>query len=148
MSMSIWDEFGCPTYRRYWMITYILLRVSSTDKCTFGILKDERNIPFLVTLELPWLDNQHNVSCIPTGTYECFRENSPKHGIVFELRNVPDRQEVQVHIGNYPKDTLGCILVGQKYTGEASIGESTLAFKTFMDKLEGVDKFTLKIIEV
>jgi hypothetical protein len=129
------------------MITYILLRVSSTYKCTFGVMKDERNIPFCVTLELPWLDNQHNISCIPSGTYECFRELSPKHGICFELRNVPDRQEIQIHIGNYPKDTLGCILVGKEFGGEAAISISTLAYKNFMDRLEGVDKFTLRIID-
>jgi hypothetical protein len=127
------------------MKTYTLLRIASNDKCTFGIMKDENNIPFCVTLELPWLDNKHNVSCIPMGTYECFRENSPKHGICFELKSVPDRQEVQIHIGNYPKDTLGCILVGMSFNGDYSIGSSTEAFHRFMNNLAGVDKFTLKI---
>jgi hypothetical protein len=31
---------------------------------------------------------------------------------LLELSNVPGRDLVQVHIGNYPTNTIGCLLVG------------------------------------
>jgi hypothetical protein len=141
---EIWHCF-CPMRRK--MITYILQRLSSNDICTLGVIKDEKNNPFMDTLELPWLNNQHNISCIPTGIYNCARTIHPKHGEVFQVMDVPDRNDILIHVGNFPKDTNGCILVGLSFTSEASIGESRIAFKKFMDRLDGVEKFTLKIQE-
>ncbi len=64
------------------------------------------------TLELPWLENQRGVSCIPRGTYKAFKRNSPKNGLVVEFRNVPDRSNIQIHSGNYTRQIEGCVLVG------------------------------------
>ena len=64
------------------------------------------------TLELPWLENQRGVSCVPRGTYKAFKRNSPKNGLVVEFRNVPDRSNIQIHSGNYTRQIEGCILVG------------------------------------
>jgi hypothetical protein len=130
------------------MLTYILMRISMTNDCTFGVMKDENNIPFMVTLELPWRNNQHDISCIPVGTYKCIRINSPKHGNCFELQGVQDRQSVEIHIGNYPKDTEGCILTGTSFDGTAAVGRSTEAFQKFMQKLNGQNEFNLRIQEV
>ncbi len=65
-----------------------------------------------VTLELPWKDNNTDASCVPYGTYYGnFRyDKSDKWRI--ELLDVPKRSSVQIHIGNYPWETTGCILVG------------------------------------
>lgn len=68
------------------------------------------------TLELPWLENQRGISCIPRGTYRAFKRNSPKNGAVFELRNVPQRSNIQCHAGNYTRQIEGCILVGSSIT--------------------------------
>jgi hypothetical protein len=130
------------------MPTYILQRLSSSDKCTLGVMKDENNVPFITTLELPWLDNKDNISCIPAGIYECERYKSPKRGyVVFLLKNVPDRDFVEIHIGNFPKDTDGCILIGMSFMSDCSIGDSRDAFSKFMNKLEGQDKLTLKVVD-
>jgi hypothetical protein len=65
-------------------------------------------------------------TCIPAGKYKIgFREElSPltkKYRQMFpwfvwhlEIKNVPDFKYIYIHIGNYPKDTNGCILVGKE----------------------------------
>lgn len=78
--------------------------------CTLGRLSADSFQCF--TLELPWLENQRGVSCIPRGQYKAFKRNSPKNGLVVEFRNVPDRSNIQIHSGNYTRQIEGCILVG------------------------------------
>lgn len=52
-------------------------------------------------------------TAIPVGVYAVRLYDSPKHGPdTPELVNVPGFHHVQVHSGNGPRDTLGCILVG------------------------------------
>jgi hypothetical protein len=70
----------------------------------------------LFTLEPAWLNNQANISCIPTGVYLVRWEDRPKHGRVLALVYVPNREDILIHVGNYPKDTEGCILVGRGVT--------------------------------
>jgi len=67
------------------------------------------------TLELPDLHNQHQISCIPAGTYAVVKRNSPKYGTHFYITNVPGRDMILIHSGNYYTDILGCILVGDSY---------------------------------
>lgn len=96
------------------------------------------------TLELAWRDNQRGISCIPEGTYECKAAHSPSRGYsVYWLQNVPGRKDVQIHIGNFPEDIRGCILVGKK-RGKNSVLSSRVAFDDFMDRMGGED-FTLEI---
>ena len=64
------------------------------------------------TLELPWFLNAKNISCIPTGTYRWVRHKSHSKGWSLWITNVPERSEVMMHVGNYPKNSRGCILVG------------------------------------
>ena len=65
------------------------------------------------TLELPFLDNKTNVSCIyPASGYVGRKHVSPKNGDVIAIDNVMDRTHIQVHSGNYTSQIQGCILVG------------------------------------
>lgn len=79
--------------------------------CTVGVLNygDFR----CFTLELPDLDNQPNISCIPQGTYKCSKFTSPTHGLCVAVHNVPNRTLIRIHTGNFTRQILGCILVGQ-----------------------------------
>ncbi len=80
------------------------------DDCTLGRLVCG---PFqCFTLELPFEGNAPDVSCIIPGTYSAFKRTSPTNGPCIELRDVPGREYVQIHKGNYTRDILGCILVG------------------------------------
>jgi hypothetical protein len=64
------------------------------------------------SLELPDENNKRNVSCIPEGTYQAIKHQSPKHGDSLWVQNVPNRSEILIHKGNYYTDILGCILIG------------------------------------
>lgn len=96
----------------------LLNRIEYEKKQTLGIMsvsnKDEI-IYSCKTLELPYLNNQKRISCIPKGEYEVVKHVSPKFGKCFWIKNVPDRSEILIHKGNYHKDTLGCILVGAAF---------------------------------
>jgi hypothetical protein len=123
-----------------------LRRLSDTGRATFGILSDAENKQLAVTLELPWKLNAHNVSCVPAGTYDVHRRWSPKHKCeVFELAGVPDRGNIELHVGNVPADSLGCILLGTSF-GEGSIRDSRRAFDRFMALMKDVNGFTLTIL--
>ena len=64
------------------------------------------------TLELPWKDNEQNISCIPEGEYKAVKFLSPSKGEVMLLQHVPNRTYIEIHAGNYTRQILGCILVG------------------------------------
>jgi hypothetical protein len=65
------------------------------------------------TLELPWKDNERKVSCIPIGKYDVVKRKSPKYGNHFHVQDVPNRDMILIHSGNYISDILGCILPGR-----------------------------------
>lgn len=83
-----------------------------------------------VTLELPDNGNQQFTSCIPEGVYEVIKIDSPKRGMCFHVTNVPGRDSILIHKGNYTEDTQGCILPGQYFTdinddGNIDVDESS-----------------------
>ena len=120
-----------------------LIRDDQDDVRTMGYLLDGED-RLAETLELPWRDNQRGISCIPEGTYKCELAPSPSRGYsVYWLQNVPGRQDVQIHIGNFPKDIRGCILVGEE-RGVDQVVHSKRAFDAFMARMGGKD-FTLTI---
>jgi len=123
------------------MSTVKLIRVVSTDKATFGnlIYKD---IPLGVTLELPYKDNQTDISCIPMGTYEVEKYHSHKYPDVWKIKDVPGRTDILIHIGNYLKDTHGCVLVATSFNND-SISSSGVAFRKLRNILP--DNFSLKV---
>ena len=113
-----------------------LIRDDQTDVRTLGTIfdGDER---VCETLELPWRGNKRGVSCIPEGSYECKLAPSPSRGYeVYWLQDVPGRKDVQIHIGNFPKDIRGCILVGEQ-RGVDQVAHSKMAFNKFMTKMGG-----------
>lgn len=67
-------------------------------------------------LELPWNNNEQNYSCIPEGEYEYTKGKNSLGKPVLNILNVPNRSEIQVHIGNFVKQILGCLLVGTSLT--------------------------------
>jgi hypothetical protein len=68
------------------------------------------------TLELPWKHNKHNISCIPYGSYGGYVRTDGTKGWRIELTGVPSRSHTQIHVGNYPSEIRGCILVGTGFT--------------------------------
>ncbi|MDA8596299.1 DUF5675 family protein [Flavobacteriaceae bacterium] len=65
---------------------------------------------FGFSIELPWKENQVNISCIPEGIYELERRVSNKFGQHLIIPNVPGRRLILIHPANYAlKELEGCI---------------------------------------
>lgn len=93
---------------------------------------------------------QKGITAIPTGRYKVVMNvQSPKFskykqyefckGYLPRLVDVPGYEGVLIHIGNYPKDTDGCILVG-KNTVKGAVMNSTATFKKLYDILKNADE--------
>jgi len=99
-------------------VTAKLVRAAGDQFDTLGMLilfdENENNIFNCDTLELPDNNNQHNISCIPNGTYQVVKVQSSFHirEPHFIIMNVPNREGIAIHVGNSAHDTKGCILVG------------------------------------
>ena len=97
-------------------VNLLLIRDDFSDKSTLGKLFLNGEM-FCQTLELPYLDNQRSISCIPEGQYKVrlrtAKESSSRDYLHLLVQDVKGRSYILFHIGNFPKDTKGCILVGQ-----------------------------------
>lgn len=81
------------------------------------------------------LNAQVKPRAIPPGQYELTIRWSPRFGKQMpHIENVPGFSGIEIHIGNYPPDTHGCLIVG-KVRATDSVGKSVVAFNDFMDKL-------------
>ena len=68
------------------------------------------------TIELPDLNNIRKKSCIPEGTYKVTARTSEKYGQHLHINDVPDRDLILMHNGNFISQTEGCVLVGDGHT--------------------------------
>lgn len=137
----------------------VLIRTQKRDDGVFGELYDAQMNQIAVTLEHAY-DSGHGdgsyASKLPAGQYQCIRgehrlHSSPIPFATFEITGVPGHSQILFHVGNYNKDSDGCVLLG-KYTQEANgtqmIGLSRSTFYKFMTLQSGVDKFTLIVKDV
>ena len=126
----------------------IILNRWKINTCTLGMMSVDGFNCF--TLELPWLDNQKNISCIPAGIYDYFIRYSPSKKMdVLQLKDVENREYIQIHAGNYTSQILGCILVGDgiKYLNRDNIPDVTNSGATLKNVLiHAGDSGKIKII--
>lgn len=101
-----------------------MCRRSYEDRQTLGhlcLFEGVDDIFSAKSLELPDLNNETDISCIPKGRYLCKKRFSDKYGwhyLVCEQdgAHVTGRTWVLIHFGNYYHNTKGCILLGQDVT--------------------------------
>lgn len=127
-------------------MNYILKRNPSTTNGTFGILTNSDGKELCFTLELPWLNNEPNKSCIPVGTYTVIPHSSIVHPSTWEITNVPGRNEILIHNANVASQLLGCIAVGDhigKLDGMPAVLHSVATLDNLRKELP--DTFTLII---
>lgn len=112
------------------------------------------------TLELPWLNNEKQVSCIPANQYKVVVRTSDKYKRHLHILNVPNRDFILIHHGNYAgsknpntgkSDILGCILVGKLHNdlngdGIKDITHSTSTIKQIMSLIKDDDTIKISII--
>jgi hypothetical protein len=119
-----------------------IVRCVYSEAGTFGVMIDHGRNPldpgeaFAVTAELPWLDNEPNKSCIPTGLYICQRVLSPKFGDTFEITKVTGRSHILFHKGNLPlRDLRGCVAVAEsfeRFDGQPGVAQSGKGYREFL----------------
>lgn len=99
-------------------------------------------------LELPWRGNEPYVSCIPEGLYEYEVRHSLKAGrAVIWVMDVPDREYIQWHPGNYTSQIEGCGLpgIGVKYLNADNIPDVISSVDTLDDILANIpEKGTIR----
>lgn len=103
------------------------------NESTLGILTENREI-IAYTLELPWLNNARNISCIPPGKYVCAPYSSEKFAKCFSINSVNDREGILIHAGNTRKDTSGCVLIGNQL-GKLAGDEAVLNSRSKLDEM-------------
>lgn len=97
-------------------------------------------------LELAYRNNLNDISSIPTGMYEGFIRIGGTRGWRIELTGTGDRKNIQLHVGNRPKDSIGCLPPG---TGESPDSSCQIAgSKDAMEKLKSAvgDNLNTKVI--
>ncbi|EAP86682.1 DUF5675 family protein [Croceibacter atlanticus] len=87
----------------------LVLKRSYFEKGTNGALFV--NGQFLCfTIELPWRENQRNISCIPEGTYEIVARHSKRFQNHLHVQDVKGRSLILIHPANNAlKELRGCI---------------------------------------
>ncbi len=130
------------------LIDIHLVRRKSSGQGTDGFL----SIPELqfacFTLELPWKNNQRDISCIPPGVYDLAWHESARHK-AFMLKDVPGRSYILVHPGNFAGDTAagfrsdvqGCILPGMHLGRLRKNSHSEFKQKAVLNSRAAVVKF-------
>ena len=129
-------------------VNLLIIRNTFTEVSTIGKLY--LNGEWLCdTLENPYLDNQRNISCIPTGEYSVrlrtARESATKDYVHLLVKDVANRDLILFHIGNTAKDTRGCVLVGIG-TEQDLVKNSRLAMELLMKEIINLGGTNINLI--
>lgn len=80
------------------------------------------------TIELPWLRNRRNASCIPDGRYRLLSRYTAKDRLHLHVADVPGRSDIVLHPANDAQRELqGCIAPVLELTGPGRGRQSQLA---------------------
>ena len=116
----------------------IRFKDNGTQTLGRGYLYDDagEKIYEFCTIERPWKDNLHNISCIPVGEYTAEKYNSPSHGLCFLLKDVPYRDSIEIHSANFYHQLKGCIAPGRFHSDIDFDGQMDVVFsKATMNEL-------------
>ena len=122
-------------------MSWEIYRYNYEDKLTMGHLYID-GAYLCDTLELPWKGNTAFISCIPEGVYNIERYTSSKHGLCVSIKNVPNRDDVEIHAANSILEIEGCIAVGLKMYEQ--VGHSKDTLNKLLDYLKEPTTLTIK----
>lgn len=138
-------------------MAWALYTTDSRQDGIFGELYQNGEL-FGVTLEHAYEDIDNDTwlpKLLRGATYTCRRGmhrlehyNKGEPFETFEVMNVPGHSGILLHVGNFNRDSDGCILLGVKLdrtNADWWITESRTTFAKFMKALDGVDEFELEV---
>ena len=137
-------------HRKYRLPGYSIGKLYVNGKYLCDTLEDtDRNLYQGMGEEWIRENKVYGETAIPFGRYRItMKVQSQKYskrkqydkikGFLPRLLEVPGYQGVLIHIGNYPKDTDGCVLVGYN-TKKGAVMNSTQAFWKLYDILKAAD---------
>lgn len=107
------------------------------------------------TLELSWVNNQPQVSCIPLGLYlakphKTFNERTQTWRSTFQLRDVPGRSGINFDIANTASEIRGCFALGLTHgtlKGKPAVLSSEKANQLFL-ALAGSDPLQVEVLHI
>lgn len=86
------------------------------------------------TIELPWKNNEHKISCIPEGKYRVILRCNKQFGWHLLVTGVQNREGILMHPANDAKAELkGCVAPVTKLTGIGKGSGSRNALKKIVD---------------
>lgn len=85
-------------------------------------------------------------TCIPKGRYEVklrteggfhnsYKNKFSFHKGMLHITKVPNFEYILIHIGNYTRNTAGCLLVGKSQNKNGVLNHSTMAYKDMYKKV-------------
>lgn len=93
-------------------------------------------------------------TAIPSGVYKMIINRSNRfsaiagHDVFLPLLlDVEGFSGVRIHAGNFPADTLGCVLLSQNHNKVDEIENSRIAFDAFMAELKNFDTYEVEIVD-
>ena len=108
-----------------------LIRTYFPNGTNGSILYNKRRV--CGSIELPWLDNKNNVSCIPEGRYELTKRYSQRFGWHLLVNKVVNRNSILIHAFNDArKESKGCIAPVSICTGEGKGNNARLSLKKLL----------------
>ena len=134
---------------------FLLVRTKRGDEGTFGhLIHGDFQ---LHSMELPWRDNQHAISCIPVGIYTAKSDTTGKHQF-WTVADVPERDAIEMHPATwagdvskgFKSDLRGCISYGLRrgrIEGQECVLDSRLALERLKNYIGIGNDFELEIIE-
>lgn len=92
------------------------------------------------TYKIQWTDSSTNSSL--SKTYPKYKIGERNKAIWLHNPEDPNfaKRRILIHVGNYPQDTAGCLLVGQtRNTAKGTISSSILAIHSLYEIIEKID---------
>jgi len=119
----------------------VLERFYHTDAFTLGMLRQDGAFLCFILENGPRDEKVHGETRIPAGPYrlELRKEGgfhqryqarySDIHKGMLKLRDVPNFRFILVHVGNWARDTKGCLLTGNSADMAGFVGSSGSAYR-------------------
>lgn len=119
------------------MMPFRLIRSYSEKGVNGKLYLHDQQICF--TIELPWNNNQAQISCIPEGIYPLHKRYSARFKWHLHLQDVPGRSMILIHPANHAMLELrGCIAPVSLLTGAGRGRHSVKAMQRIMCLVDNV----------